>query len=209
MEKHKKKTISPELHFSAEEATLAANAAWLLTKHSIIQKVYRLFGALSEEYRSALAGYPGLLPEEVVAISPKIYKGEQYRLLPYVMMDFPRFFDHSDALAIRSLFWWGNHFSVHLLLGGKYKMQFAPAVAAGLAGLPRQSWYFQVTEAPWEHHFEPDNYQPLHRNAALNLSGKGNYLKLATLLPITGAAEAPAFFSVSFKTLLGILNFDQ
>lgn len=209
MENHKKKTISPELHFSAEEAALAANAAWLLTKHSIIQKVYRLFGALSEEYRGALAGYPGLLPEEVVTISPKIYKGEQYRLLPYVMMDFPRFFDRSDALAIRSLFWWGNHFSVHLLLGGKYKMQFAPAVAAGLAELSRQSWYLQVTDAPWEHHFEAGNYQPLHKNSALNLPGKENYLKLATLLPITGVEKAPTFFSESFKTLLGILNFGQ
>ncbi len=203
------KTILPEFHFSAEEAALAENASWLLTKHTVIQKVYRLFGALSEEYREILAGYPHLLPEAVVAISPKIYKGEQYRRLPYVMMDFPRFFDRGDVLAIRSLFWWGNHFSIHLVLGGKYKMKYSPAVAAGITSNLPASWYIHETDSPWEHHFEADNYQPLPGTAPLRATRKHNYLKLAALLPIEQAAVAPAFFSTSFKTLLQILNSGQ
>lgn len=203
------KAISPELHFSIEEATLAENVSWLLTKHTIIQKVYRLFGALSEEYRTLLAAYPRLLPEEVIAISPKIYKGEQYRLLPYVMMDFPRYFSRSGTLAIRSLFWWGNHFSVHLVLGGKYKMQYEAALEAGIPHLSPHEWYVQTTGNPWEHHFEEDNYLPLNNSAPGLLSGKEDYLKLATLLPVNRHDEAPSFFSASFKTLLQILNSDQ
>lgn len=203
------KTILPELQFSNEEAALAENISWLLTKHTIIQKVYRLFGSLSEEYQHLLSGLPGLLPESVSSVSPKIYKGEQYRMLPYVMMDFPRFFQRSDVLAIRSLFWWGNHFSVHLLLGGKYKTQYTPRIKAAIAVTAVSSWYSQVTDDPWEHHFEPDNYLLLDPNRPNVLSGKGNYLKLGAFLPVQQAGEAPAFFTASFKTLLQLLNSGQ
>ena len=44
-----------KIHLSEEELQLLQNAEWVLTKNKIIQKVYDLFGALSEQMQARLA----------------------------------------------------------------------------------------------------------------------------------------------------------
>ena len=95
----------PELQLTPEESSLVENASWLLTKHRIIGKVYGMFGMLSETYSAMLPQYSNYIPDNVTSVAPKIYKGEQYRQLPYVMMDLPRYFKGEDTFAIRSFFW--------------------------------------------------------------------------------------------------------
>ena len=56
--------------------------------------------------------------------SPKISKGENYKGLPWLVLDYPRYFNKEDIFAIRTLFWWGNFFSITLHISGKYKMRY-------------------------------------------------------------------------------------
>jgi hypothetical protein len=106
-----------KVSLSAFEYQLVTDETFILTKNSIIQKVYSLFGNLSDEYNSYLQQMPG-------APSPKISKGENYKGLPYVMLDHPRIFSNDDVLAIRSLFWWGKYFSCTLQLKGIYRERY-------------------------------------------------------------------------------------
>ena len=98
------------------------------------------------------------LPNEIFSISPKIYKGEQYRELPYVMLDYPRLFSKTNVFAIRSFFWWGNYFSITLQLSGIYLEKYADKIVDFLNDKKNKDWYFGVHESEWEHHFEKDNY---------------------------------------------------
>src|SRR5262245_61567301 len=109
---------SAKVSLSAFEQQLVTDANWILTKNGIIEKVYLLFGNLSEHYKQE----PLLqqLPAEAVTASPKIARGENYEGLPYVMLDYPRCFGKEDTLAIRTFFWWGHFFSITLQLKGKY-----------------------------------------------------------------------------------------
>lgn len=193
----------PEFQLSPEEASLVENSSWLLTKHRIIEKVYGLFGVLSETYNTILPNYSTFIPDEVTSVSPKIYKGERYRQLPYVMMDHPRFFKQQDIFAIRSFFWWGNNFSIHMVLGGKYKILFEPYIRKHIEFGSLNHWFLGISDDPWQHHFEMDNYQPvseLKRNDHDLTSG--NYLKLGRWHPLNEWKAAPAFFNISFKQLL-------
>jgi len=95
---------------STKELELVTNPNIILTKNAIIGKVYDLFGQLSEAYKTVLTN------KELLAIGPKIARGENYQGLPWVMLDFPRKFTQSDTMAIRSFFWWGHFFSITLQL---------------------------------------------------------------------------------------------
>jgi hypothetical protein len=195
--------MHPDFYLTPDESALVENSAWLLTKHRVIGKVYGVFGALSEAYSGHLEEYAEFIPKEVRSVSPKIYKGEHYRQLPYVMLDQPRFFQRDDMFAIRTFFWWGNSFSIHLLLGGKYKMMFEKKLQSNLETGRLESWYVGISENPWQHHFEHDNYVPvLHlKNKGQNLS-TGNYLKLGKWHPVDDWKGAFPFFITSYKQLL-------
>jgi hypothetical protein len=193
----------PEFQLLPEESALIQNSLWLVTKQRIIGKVYGLFGELSDSYNTILSGYSSAIPQEVTSVSPKIYRGEQYRQLPYVMMDHPRYFKQEDVFAIRSFFWWGNSFSIHLMLGGKYKLLFEPFIRKhiGYGGL--ENWFLGVSADPCQHHFERDNYMPVNELKATHPEhASENYLKIGKWHPLNEWKTAPAFFTISFKQLL-------
>ena len=119
-----------KIQLSAEEMQLVSNSAWILTKHRIIEKVYRLFGDCAAEMQVYLAERKALLPGEVFRLPPKISKGEQYEALPYVVLDYPRFFTAEEVFAVRSFFWWGHYFSITLHLKGKFQQQYQQAISS-------------------------------------------------------------------------------
>jgi hypothetical protein len=198
--------MHPDFYLTPDESALVENASWLLIKHRIIGKVYGVFGALSETYNGLLEEYGEFIPKEVTSVSPKIYRGEQYRQLPYVMLDQPRFFKQYDTFAIRTFFWWGNSFSIHLLLGGKYKTMYEERIDSHIREGSMESWYVGISEDPWQHHFEQDNYMSvhdLHRN--MSAIHKGNYLKLGKWHSVSDWKGAFAFLIASYKQLLETL----
>ena len=105
---------------SKNELALVTDMQVILTKNLIIEKVYTLFGLLSSHFQQVLAERKDTLATEALLVSPKISKGEQYRQLPYVVLDCPRFYTKQHVLAVRCFFWWGNFFSITLHLAGKF-----------------------------------------------------------------------------------------
>src|SRR6478672_2018750 len=103
-----------KIQLSDVEMDLVNNTGWILTKHDIIKKVYVLFGELSESMHKELASFEKYLPAEVFLKSAKITRGENYKMLPYVILDYPAFFDRDHIFAVRTMFWWGNFFSITL-----------------------------------------------------------------------------------------------
>ncbi|THU41284.1 hypothetical protein FAM09_04025 [Niastella caeni] len=150
-----------KIQLSAEELSLVQNAGWLLTKNTIIEKVFALFGDIAHQMRDHIAAKPRLLLEEVLVPSPKISKGENYKGLPYVMLDYPRLFSREDTFAIRTMFWWGHFFSVTLHLKGQYKKQYQQKLINNLPLLAAQQFYVCISGEEWRHEFEEDNYTPL------------------------------------------------
>jgi hypothetical protein len=151
-------TDKTKITLSAKELELVTNKEWILTKRVIIEKVGRLFAMLASSMQQYTLANASLLPTEVLAINPKISKGENYLELPYVMLDYPRYFIKADTLAIRTFFWWGNSFSIHLQLSGIYKEAVIPSLVNNFYALQKADYSICVGEDPWHHHFEADNY---------------------------------------------------
>jgi hypothetical protein len=176
-----------KIQLSSEELSLVQNAGWLLTKNTIIEKVYALFGDVAHQLRNTLEAGEGILPAEVLVPSPKISKGENYKGLPWVMLDYPRFFNREDVFAVRTMFWWGHFFSVTLHLKGKYKKQYQQNLLNNFSLLAAKQFYICVSAEEWRHEFEEDNYKLLTQ---VNLSAieeillANNFCKLSAKISL-------------------------
>jgi hypothetical protein len=194
-----KVTLSPK------ELELVNNAGWILTKNAVIQKVYLLFGQLSEVYRASLDANSILTPEDTGTRSPKISKGEQYEGLPWVMLDYPRHFSGDDAFGIRSFFWWGNFCSITLQLSGRPKEKFAGAVQRYLQTSRGNDWYIGTGADPWKHHFRKDNYQPAREWKGGSIQDLP-FIKLAKKVSLQDWDELDNFFEQNYREILEMLT---
>src|SRR5688572_32501219 len=139
----------PKIQLSPLEMELVTNSDWILTKNGIIEKVKELFGRLQLRQETVLSS----LPEEVRQVSAKISKGENYKGLPWLVLDQPRLFTRDKIFAVRSFFWWGNFFSSTLHLYGNYKTAYQQRVIAAFSLLQQNGYSVCVNDDPWEHDF--------------------------------------------------------
>ena len=130
-----------KIQLSPEETELVQNTEWILNKHIITKKVYDMFGDLSLLLKNEAEVNSYLFPPNIQSQSGKISKGENYQLLPYVILDYPAFFGKDKIFAVRTMFWWGNFFSVTLHLSGIYKQQFTADSEAVFSFLQKEDFF--------------------------------------------------------------------
>ena len=148
-----------KIRLSQTEMELVNNADLILTKNAILKKVNQLLGDLQVKQQEFVRLEAQSLPEKISGIYPKISKGENYKGLPYLILDYPRYFEHENIFAVRTLFWWGNFFSVTLHLSGDQKEEAEEKLMAAYHPLCKKGYYCYMNEDQWEHHFESENYK--------------------------------------------------
>ncbi len=187
---------------------LVCNANWILTKNGILGKTKELLGLLQTGYQQILHPYAKELPREIFTASPKISKGENYRGLPYLVLDYPRHFTAQDVFAIRTLFWWGNFFSITLHLAGLYKKKYEKKILASVGSLAKNNFYCCVSDDPWQHHFNKDNYlsltEPDIRDIEKMITEKP-FIKLAAKLDLQQWEQSRSILEEHFSQIMEML----
>jgi hypothetical protein len=139
---------------SSGELDIACNTNFILTKRVVIEKAGALFNELivgiNETFKNTIVNI-----EEINSRPPKITKGENYNGLPYVLLDYPAYFSKENVFALRTMFWWGNFFSITIHLSGKYKALLQENI---FSAKDNTGVYICINDKEWEHHFEDDNY---------------------------------------------------
>ncbi len=195
----------PKIHLSPLETELINNTDWILAKQAVIKKVYEMFGSLQLMYKDELSNCK-FLPDEFVLQNAKITKGENYLQLPYVILDYPATW--KDIFAIRTMFWWGNFFSITLHISGKHKERFNAGIDRVFSLSERNSFFICVSKDEWQHHFKADNYKPA---TALTVAEKDsiktkNFLKMAKKISLQEWDNAPEFLIKSFREIMQFLQ---
>lgn len=198
------------IKLSKEELALATNADFILTKNRIITKVIDLFGLLYKEYEVMLKNENNIFSNEILDKTGKISKGENYKMLPYVLLDYPRCFLHNNTFAIRSFFWWGNFFSITLHLSGKFALYYASNIVNNICSKNEEGWFICINENEWEHHFEEDNYKPLPKDLLQDFLHehlmKKSFIKIAKKLPVKDWDSAYNFYAKSYADIIIMLK---
>ena len=194
---------------SADEQQLVNNTEWILTKRIIIEKVNQLLGHISEQQKRVIENEKDWLPDAVIQSTPKIAKGENYLQLPYMLLDYPRCFDGVNVFAVRTMFWWGNFFSITLHLSGAYKEMLQKKIIENVDAVT-QEVFICINENQWQHHFGADNYtniKKLQTNELLDVIIKKTFVKLALKFPLQAWNEIPSLLDDSFNQLITMLKY--
>ena len=199
-----------KIKLSAEEYSLVINEEFILTKQRIIDKVYALFGELHILYKEIVTENVFFESSKILNNSARISKGEKYKYLPWVMLDYPNHFSGNDVFAVRSFFWWGNFFSITIHLSGRYKTLFEDTIVLHAENTLNHEWFICINEDEWQHDFSKNNYQPF-----LQIAGKHNFeselkekkfIKMAKKMPFSNWNNANDFFTDGLKEIFRLLT---
>jgi hypothetical protein len=191
-----------KVHLSAEEQELVQDANVILTKNVVIEKAKCLLVNVSERAQSCFNGHdhlPQILP-------PRITRGENYKGLPWVAMDYPRCFEKQGVFAVRNIFWWGHAFTCTWHCSGIYKQQVLDVLLKRHTAIARYNWLLYTGNDEWAHE-QGDN----HREVA-SITGtefeqalkQHDFFKLCKYLPLSRWNEAVAFYDTCFEELIDI-----
>lgn len=195
-----------KITLSDKELSLLKNVDWILTKQNLIQKVFDLFADSTESIKLQVLSKP-VLPDNIRFSVPKIFKGENYLQLPYVIMDYPRCFEKENIFAVRTMFWWGHFFSITLHVSGIYKRLVKEHLySTEING--NENIFIGVNEDQWQHHFEENNFLPytsITKEERIALFEKNDFVKLAMKFDLDQWNEIPELFNEGYKRIASML----
>ena len=106
------------LRFNQEELDALENSRFFHVKHAAMLKLSTLFAELETHLQNTVTDLEKRHHEILKSGKGRIFRGENYKLLPYMVLDYPRQFSKESIFTFRSMFWWGNGFSFTLHLQG-------------------------------------------------------------------------------------------
>ena len=194
-----------KIRLSSKEMELVTNADWILTKNTIIEKAKNLFGELQEMMTEDLGR---VLTHNYTKVPPKISKGENYRGLPYLILDYPRLFEKENIFAVRTMFWWGNFFSITLHMAGSYKKQDEEKCILAYPVFRDNDFFICINKEQWEHHFDPSNYALVKNLSQMEwkkIISENSFIKIANKHPLHHWNDALNKLAVDFKVLTDVI----
>jgi hypothetical protein len=196
-----------KIHLSTFETELVNETQWIFTKQIIIEKVCRLFGVLQVRYKNLLEKNKDVPAELSQRQGAKISKGENYNGLPYLILDYPAIFGKENICAIRTMFWWGNFFSISLHLSGRYfigQKNFTEC----LPFLKENSFFVCINEHEWEHHFSALNYQDANELTDLQIEQikEKSFFKAGKKIALKQWELVPEFLEKTFSEMISLLT---
>ena len=196
-----------KIQLSEREMELVNNTDWIFTKQLIIEKVYLLLGQLHEKYKKKILKEKRFLPSQLSKPGGKISKGENYKGLPYVILDYPASFNKEKILAVRTFFWWGNFFSIALHISGEnFKAKVLSDEA--IAFLKKGNFSVCINENEWQHDFQPSNFISINEmnETSLKKLGEKNFLKIAKKTELTEWNSAGNFLETVFEEIIDFIK---
>ncbi len=196
---------SAKVILSNGELAMACNTNVILTKRTIIESASMLFSGNIKEVSQTFKDITAA-DKKLSASVPKISKGENYNSFPYVLMDYPAVFGKENIFAVRTMFWWGQFFSITLHLKGSYKDKYAPLILKNLQW--ENDVYLAVGDEEWEHHFEENNFVIFSSisNAVKQSVAEKNFFKIAIKSELHHWNMMQSILPIGYKKIAGLLK---
>ena len=200
------------IKLTKEEEQTLANVEFFLYKKRATEKIQKQFHLLKDEIHKELEGCKNIIPDDADTITGRIFKGENYKGLPYIMMDYPRLFNKNDVFAFRNMCWWGTHFSFTLHLSGAPLNTYRTKIAKNINHLEGKDVYYCVNDNPWQYHYEKDNYRSIDdflKDSSLDIKEnilERGFIKLSRRIPIQSWDQILITGPETFKMFMNILK---
>ena len=195
--------------FNKQQLNYLHDTSFLLEKRKISRELQQLL-ATTERALVKLVNEekPAVIPEDCLIAAGKISRGENYRGLPYLVLDYPRLLKQDDIFTFRTMFWWGNFFSCTLHLQGisldRYRENIRSSLFSAKEEYLRSGTFLCVNKSPWEYHYGKDNYLPLSDfdNEALSAVLDKDFIKVSQRMELKDYRNLEDFAISSFRRFL-------
>lgn len=197
------KLIHPMMtKFSPSELSAIHNKRFFIVKAAATKKIELILSIVRDEIAEEIRTRSLLFPKEVDVVNGKIFRGENYRGLPYLVLDYPKHFSKDSVLAFRTMFWWGNYFSFTMHLQGHALKNERSRLIENHLNLLKRGIYICTGPTPWEYHYGPDNYtltQKLGEKKLNSTLTKKDFIKLSVKLDLRSSAKLPDTCRSTFR----------
>jgi hypothetical protein len=192
-----------KIHLSTQEMELVTNNEWLFLKRSILQKTEVFFGGLHSHFREIVENENIHLFSGLKSGGGKISKGENYKGLPYMILDYPARFSRDNIFAVRTLFWWGNFFSISLHLSGSYLLQNRN-LKEGFLYLRDKGFLIHSGSNEWDHDLNDAGYMPVSQvNFEQFLeNSKKDFFKISKKINLNEMGEVQELLEKGFREII-------
>lgn len=187
---------------SADELAILQDRSFFGKKKSITAKIYQQFAQVIGEANAQQVFSSVIFPAGTDFTTGKISKGENYKGLPFLLLDFPRLFGANEILAVRTMVWWGNFISSTFLISGERLPACRNAVLKNLSRLTAMQTWICVNDSPWHHDFEIENYvmmKNLNRKQVAEILENKPFMKLGRKIPVSRINGLTSFSMESFR----------
>ena len=174
------------------------NKKILRSLEQIQDNLKELYGELSKDH----------ILHNYTSVPAKISKGENYKDLPYYVLDFPRHFKEQDTCAVRYMLLWGNFFSATLQLSGEIHKKMMEVIVSHYSQLVEGDFYICVNANPWEYHYSEDNYQQIQQlafDSFRDLVRNKPFIKLSKYIKIQEIDNMNQFATQTSRDFFSIL----
>ncbi|MBI4945659.1 MAG: hypothetical protein HY840_04575 [Bacteroidetes bacterium] len=197
------------------ELSTIHNKEFFFIKASATDKIKQLLAESREEIKNIIEKENILFPKEVDTQTGKIFRGENYLGLPYLILDYPKHFSKESVFAFRTMFWWGNFFSTTLHVQGKALEEYRKSLSKGERGVNRlrkKKIYICVNNNPWQYHYKKDNYLLIDKLTDAELKKiflEKEFIKLSRKISIKTYKHIGEFAKESFLFFLPHTSFNR
>jgi len=193
------------MQLTEKELLILQDTDFLLTKTTVLEKINELLGQTREELKESVENSNFSFPNGVDLLNGKISKGENYKNLPYMVLDYPALFKTKTVFAYRTMFWWGKFFSATFHLEGIALNYYRKSITFNLDKLLKKDVYIGVGDTPWQYHYEEDNYSLLNEEHS-DFITNCNFLKLSKKIELKKWNDVPKFSTNFFELALSVLK---
>ncbi len=180
---------------TAAELELVADRQLFAAKARITGKVAGWLKEVQVRVQADLRGKALLTPPEFDLARTQFVKGEHLEDHPYQYVDSPKHFAGGNTLTIRTLFWWGHHVVIALLVEGEHIQRYKQHLLTRYHQVAEHDLMLSLGPDFWEWKCGEGLTLPLTRDrrpeVAAVLSGR-TFFKLARYIPFDDPAIVEA-----------------
>jgi len=176
-----------ELNFNKIELAFCEAKYPMLLREDILNKVNSSL-LITRNQLLDIHKTPSIFPENSDYVTGKISKGERYRGMPWMVLDFPRYNAGNDVMMFRVFFLWAEGFRVVLHISGKKLLDHFYPIALNQIPVNKNIEIAYQGEL-WQHHQENDYFEAFH--PGLIEKSCPDFLKFCRFFPLSSLEDLP------------------
>lgn len=193
-------------HPTQEELKILNDQRFLIVKQALSEKIIAQLAEIERKLHRIVNESSFDFPEGTFIRAGKISRGENYRSLPYFILDYPRLFTKENVFAFRTMLWWGNEFSCTLHIAGNTLKALQNILLERLK--KEKQLFFCIQDNPWEYHFEKSNYVLIEELSSASIENHietHGFIKISDKIPLDNWEEFENFSLTTWKRFVKLL----